>query len=85
MLDKQSLQEVTRYFDTMIEQQQAKVLRLARELNPRLTSEDLLNPHNHPELVASQDFNFEDGLLAGLISAQMALRARFALPESEKS
>jgi hypothetical protein len=59
----------------MIDQQGAKVAALARAINPKLTSEDLLQPHDRRELAGDPIFNYEDGLLAGLISAQTALRA----------
>jgi len=59
----------------MIEQQRAKVLKLAREALPHLSAEDVLNPFDFPELKAHPTFDYEDGVLAGLISAQIALRA----------
>lgn len=62
-------------FDQMIEQQRAKVLRIARELNPTITPDDVLNPHDFPELNADAQYNFEDGILSGYIAAQMACRA----------
>jgi hypothetical protein len=62
-------------FEQMIGQQRAKVLRLAREAVPHLSSEDVLNPHDYPELKAHPSFEFEDGLLSGLIAAQVAFRA----------
>jgi hypothetical protein len=62
-------------YDKMIEQQRAKVLRLAREVVPHISSEDVLNPHDYPELKAHPTFEFEDGLLSGLVAAQIALRA----------
>lgn len=61
--------------DQMIAQQRAKVLRIARDYAPQATPEDILNPHDIPELAKAPLFHFEDGLLAGLLSAQMALRA----------
>ena len=64
-----------RLFDQMIEQQRVKVLRLGREAVPRLTSVDVLNPKDYPALKAHPTFDYEDGLLGGLIAAQMALRA----------
>jgi hypothetical protein len=62
-------------FERMIAQQQAKVLRLAREAVPNIGPEDLRNAHDFPELKAHPTFEYEDGILAGLISAQVALRA----------
>lgn len=62
-------------FEQMIQQQRAKVLRLAREALPFLSPEDVMNPDGHPELKAHPTFEYEDGILAGLISAQIAFRA----------
>jgi hypothetical protein len=62
-------------FERMIAQQQAKVLRLAREAVPNIGPEDLRNAHDFPELKQHPTFEYEDGILAGLISAQMAVRA----------
>ena len=63
-------------FDSMIAQQRAKVLAIARGINARLTEDDILSPQDFPELADSPRFNYEDGLLAGLLSAQIALRAQ---------
>jgi hypothetical protein len=62
--------------ETMIERQRQKLLALARRIVPELTSEDLLQPHNHPSIAAHPDFNFEDGILAGYLAALAALRAQ---------
>ena len=62
-------------FERMIAQQQAKVLRLAREAVPNIGPEDVRNAHDFPELKQHPTFEYEDGILAGLISAQMAVRA----------
>jgi len=69
----------------MIAQQDAKVLALARRIVPHVKPDDVRNPHDFPALVASADFNYEDGILAGLRAAEMALRAarRAALPPSK--
>jgi len=63
--------------EEMITQQRAKVLRLAREAVPNIGPEDVLNPHDFPELRAHPAFEFEDGLLSGLVAAQVALRAEY--------
>jgi len=62
-------------YDGMIAQQRAKVLRLAREAVPHISPEDVMNPNDFPELKAHPTFDFEDGILAGLVAAQVALRA----------
>ena len=70
------LTETDRLFDELITQQRAKVLRLAREAVPGITPEDVLNPHDFPALKAHATFEYEDGILAGYIAAQIAVRAR---------
>lgn len=65
-------------FEAMIQSQRAKVLRLAREINPQITPDDVLNPHDFPELDQDSQYNFEDGILSGYIAAQMAVRAELA-------
>jgi hypothetical protein len=61
--------------EQMIHQQRGKVLRLAREAIPYLSPEDVMNPNDFPELKAHPTFDFEDGILSGLVSAQVAVRA----------
>ena len=81
----EALRVADQLFDRMIEQQRTKVLRLAREAVPYISSEDVMNPNDFPELKAHPTFDYEDGILAGLISAQMALRAELksrAMPPS---
>ena len=60
----------------MIEFQREKLLKLAREIIPDLTPEDLRNPQDFPELIKDPLFNYEDGLLAGYLAVQIALRSR---------
>ncbi len=58
-----------------IEQVQArKVIDLARRLLPHLTDEDIRNPHDFPDL-DDPDWQYEDGVLAGVQSVRVALRA----------
>jgi hypothetical protein len=80
----QMLELGTRLLDRMIAQQQEKVLRLAREAVPNINPEDVRNPHDFPALREHPTFEFEDGILAGLISARIALRAEIKgqLPHS---
>ena len=60
----------------MIEFQREKLLKLSREILPDLTPEDLRNPQDFPELIKDPFFNYEDGLLAGYLAAQIAMRSR---------
>ena len=75
--DSEKLSEkIETLFQELIDQQQAKVLKTARDRLPHLTGDDILNPHDFPELMADPIFNYEEGLAAGLLAAQMAIRAR---------
>jgi len=64
-----------RLLEEMIAAQQKRLLDLGRRIEPGLTPEDLLQPHDHPKIAASADFNFEDGVLAGYLAVRAALRA----------
>jgi len=70
-----SWDEVERLLGEMIGHQEAKLLALARRLVSHLTAEDLLNPHDFVPLAESAEFNYEDGILAGLLAAGAAVRA----------
>lgn len=70
-------QELEKLLGEMIAQQRARVLQHARRLNPKLTDDDVQQPHDFPELAGSPEWNYEDGLLAGYQAVQAALRATF--------
>jgi ADP-ribose pyrophosphatase len=55
--------------------QRQKVLDLARRLRPGVTLEDMRNPHDFPEL-GDPDWQYEDGVLAGIQAVLAAVRAR---------
>jgi len=65
--------EVEQVVRGLEEHQTGKVLELARRLRPGLTLDDILNPHDFPEL---GDWQFEDGMLTGIQSVAAALRLR---------
>ena len=67
--------EIDAILGAMEELQSSKVIDLARRLKPGLTLEDVRNPHDFPEL-GDPDWNYEDGVLAGIQSVRIALRAR---------
>ena len=60
----------------MIEFQRQKLLKIAREILPGLTPEDLRNPQDFPNLINDPLFNYEDGLLAGYLAVQISMRSR---------
>ena len=58
----------------LIEHQQTKVLKVAREIVTAATPEDIRNPQDFPDLVTDTLFNYEDGILTGYLTLQIALR-----------
>ncbi|MBA2369595.1 MAG: hypothetical protein H0V82_11310 [Candidatus Protochlamydia sp.] len=59
----------------MVEGQHAKLLNCANRLVPHVTAEDILQPNDFPELENHPHFRYEEGVLAGIQSVQMALWA----------
>ena len=59
--------------DEMIAHQEKKLFKLACEIIPHLTTDDILQPNDFPELENHPLFRFEEGFLKGLQSAKMAL------------
>jgi hypothetical protein len=66
---------VEKLLEELIARQQARLLEIARRIEPRITADDLLQPHDHPRIASHPDFNFEDGILAGYLAVRAALRA----------
>jgi hypothetical protein len=73
-----------RLFDEMVTHQRKKLLNIAREHYPAIGGDDLLNPHDFVKLESDNRFQFEDGMLAGYIAAQMAVRAELAAAEQDE-
>lgn len=61
--------------ESIVAGQQKEVMRIGRRLVPTLTSEDVLQPNDYPHLENHPDFRYEEGVLAGAQTVQMALRA----------
>ena len=67
---------ITKLLEEMVELQQTKVLKVARDIIPDATPEDIRNPQDFPQLSTDSLFNYEDGILTGFLSIQTALRNR---------
>lgn len=67
--------DIDKLLDEMIEAQRARLTDLASRILPGASADDLLQPHDHRELAANPEFNFEDGILAGYLAIRAALRA----------
>ena len=57
------------------DQQRNELLKCGRRLIPNLTTEDILQPNDYNQLENNPHFRFEEGVLAGLQTLQMALLA----------
>ena len=69
------LRELDHELEHRIKGQRRKVFDVAHRLDPKLTWDDLVNPDD-PRLRRSEAFNYEDGILTGLLSAQILVRSR---------
>ena len=78
--NKKSTEEL---IQLLIVNQQSKILKVAREIVPDATPEDIRNPQDFPELVADTLFNYEDGILTGFLTFQAALRKRIRSENTE--
>lgn len=63
-------------FDEMVLQQQERMLRVAKDVVPSITPDDLMQPNDFPELENYPIFRYEEGILEGLLMARMACLAR---------
>ncbi|WP_213357512.1 hypothetical protein [Chlamydiifrater phoenicopteri] len=61
--------------EELVERQAEKVRVVGESVIPTLTSEDLLQPMDFPELECHAAFRFEEGVLCGLREALAAARA----------
>lgn len=61
----------------LVELQKQKVLRCGRQFVPHLTADDVLQPNDFPLLENNPHFRYEEGILAGLQSAQAAILTHF--------
>ena len=61
--------------EELIDAQRELLLKNARKLIPHVTSDDILQPNDFPALEFNPEFRYEEGILAGLLSAQAALRS----------
>jgi hypothetical protein len=58
--------------EEMVEMQRAKLLKVAEEIVPYVTTDDILQPCDFKELEAHPYFRYEEGVLEGLQSALTA-------------
>jgi hypothetical protein len=67
--------ETEKLIDEIAESHKKGLLNLGRRIVPTLTPEDVLQPNDYPELENHPEFRYEEGVLAGILTIQMALKA----------
>ncbi len=70
-------EEIKKLIEEMVSSQETKLLSCGRMLVPRLTTEDVLQPNDYPELENNPYFRYEEGILAGMQTIRTALLAYF--------
>lgn len=55
--------------------QEKVLIENARRIIPNLTSDDLLQPNDYPELENNSNFRYEEGIFSGIQTIQMAIRS----------
>jgi hypothetical protein len=70
-----TIAELTELLSEIETLQEKKVIDLARRLHPGLTSDDIKNPHDFPEL-NDPDWHYADGVLTGIQTVKMAVLSK---------
>lgn len=66
---------IEQLLEEVIQLQYKKVLACGRQVVPHLTTDDLLQPNDFLELENHPLFRYEEGVLSGMQTVQMSLRA----------
>lgn len=76
-MDKNAVawKEIEKLVNELVEFHQSQLLKCGRRIIPHLTQEDLLQPNDFDELEFNPHFRYEEGVLAGIQTAQAALLA----------
>lgn len=67
--------------EKMVDLERKKLLIFAKRILPQLTSDDILQPQDYPELEDSPEFRYREGVCIGL---ETALAAVYALQNEQK-
>ncbi len=75
-MENEQWKELDQLLQELIDGQQKTLLQLARRIIPNATSDDILQPNDFAELENHPHFRYEEGVLAGFQSVQIALRCQ---------
>lgn len=70
-----SWQEIEELMQELVVYHQEQLLKTGRRIVPHLTSDDILQPNDFPELENNPHFRYEEGILCGIQIVQSALQA----------
>lgn len=70
-----SWEEIDQLLKELVQFHQAQLLKSGQRLIPHITMEDLLQPNDYPELEHHPYFRYDEGVLSGIQTVQMALWA----------
>ena len=70
-------------FEELVSAQEEKIYQCAKSIIPNITKDDLLQPNDYRQLELNPYFRYEEGVLEGLRTAQMALIALLSDPPKE--
>ncbi len=70
-------EEIKNLIDEIVEGQKLKLLNCGRAFVPTLTSEDVLQPIDYPQLENNPHFRYEEGVLEGIHTVKSALLSFF--------
>lgn len=73
--DLKQFVDLKELLDSLINAQKKTLLSVGRRIVPTLTPEDMLQPNDYDELENHAHFRYEEGILAGMQTVQMALSA----------
>jgi hypothetical protein len=75
-VDPQTAMTALRLLEELIKQQRKRVRELARRIHPGLSDAELGAIHAFPDVRRDPVFQYEDGLLSGLVASRLALKGR---------
>jgi hypothetical protein len=68
-------EKIDQLLHELVQFHQAQLLKCGQRLVPHLTPEDLLQPNDYQELEHNPHFRYEEGVVSGIQTVQMALWA----------
>lgn len=66
---------IEKIIDEIDQMQYQRTLQCGRRIVPNLTTDDLLQPNDFPQLENHPEFRYEEGVLEGIRTVRMALLA----------